>query len=307
MQAIQIDSFGDPSVLKLKEVETAQPGRGEVLVRVHAAGVNPVDYKIRQGHYPRIQADQLPLILGRDVCGVVERSEHDAHPVGEEVFALLDWRLGGYAEYAAIAAAACVPKPRSLSHCEAGAVPLAALTAWQGLFDHGGLRAGQQVLIHAGAGGVGHFAVQFARVRGARVAATAAGGDLDFVRELGATLAIDYRAERFEDRVRDVDLVLDLVGGETRERSFAVLKRGGTLVSTLGQPDAQRAAEQGIKAVGYLAEPNAAQLREIGRLLDAGEVRVQVSQRFPLAGAADAHRCLEEQHPRGKVVLVLAE
>jgi NADPH:quinone reductase-like Zn-dependent oxidoreductase len=214
MQAIQIDSFGDPSVLKLKEVETARPGPGQVLVRVHAAGVNPVDYKIRQGHYPRIQADQLPLILGRDVCGVVERSEHDEHPVGEEVFALLDWRLGGYAEYAAVAAAACVPKPRSLSHREAGAVPLAALTAWQGLMDHGGLRAGQQVLIHAGAGGVGHFAVQFARVRGARVAVTAAGADLDFVRELGATLAIDYRAERFEDRVRDVDLVFDLVGGK---------------------------------------------------------------------------------------------
>jgi NADPH:quinone reductase-like Zn-dependent oxidoreductase len=307
MQAIRIHEFGAPEVLTLEEVATPRPGPGQVLLRNHAAGVNPVDYKIRQGKYPRIRAEQLPMILGRDAAGVVERSEDRRHPPGQEVFALLDWTLGGYAEYVVLDGAACVEKPRSLSQREAGAVPLAALTAWQGLFDQGALRAGQRVLIHAGAGGVGHFAVQFARARGAEVYTTVSGAHCALVRDLGAAVAIDYRTQRFEDIVRDADLVFDLVGGETRERSFGVLKRGGMLVSTLGQPDEKLAAQYGVRVAGYMAEPNPGELAEIGRLLEAGQVRVLLSQAFPLARAADAHRCLEERHPPGKVVLAVAD
>jgi NADPH:quinone reductase-like Zn-dependent oxidoreductase len=303
MKAVRIHSFGDPEVLHLEEVDTPKPQPGEVLVKVGAAGINPVDYKIRQGKYPKITAAQLPIILGRDVCGTIEQTAADGSGLrsGDEIYALLDWSLGGYAQYVALPASLCVARPRNLSVVECGAVPLAALTAWQGLFDHAGLETGQSVLIHAGAGGVGHFAVQFAKHRGARVMTTVSAENLQFVLGLGADVAIDYEKQRFEEIARDIDVVYDLVGGDTRERSWNVLRPGGILVSTLGQPDEREASKRRVRATGYMAQPDQAQLAEIGRLLEDGKVRPTVTKTFALEEASRAHRYLEKEHPRGKI------
>jgi NADPH:quinone reductase-like Zn-dependent oxidoreductase len=299
MKAVRIHSFGGPEVLKVEDVEEPQPRSGEVLVRVSAASVNPVDYKIRQGAFPKVTQKDLPIILGRDICGTLQAKSGQTR----DVMALLNWEAGGYAEFVALPEVLCVPKPPNLSAVEAAAVPLAAMTAWQGLFDHGQLQRGQRVLIHAGSGGVGHFAVQLAATRGSTVISTASKENLDFVKSLGAETVIDYNSQRFEDVVSDVDVVFDLVGGETRERSWKILRRGGILVSTLGQPSESEAAKYGVRAKGYMTEANGAQLAEIGRLLEARRVRPVVTKTFTLAEAASAQRYLEEQHPRGKVVL----
>jgi NADPH:quinone reductase-like Zn-dependent oxidoreductase len=214
---------------------------------------------------------------------------------------------GSYAEYVLVRPNEAAPKPAPLSHIEAAAVPLAALTAWQGLFDHGHLEAGQTVLIHGGSGGVGHFAIQFAKVKGATVFTTVSAQNLDFVGELGADCGINYEAQRFEEIARDVDLVLDLVGGETRERSWSVLKPAGVLVSALGEPSREEAMRHRALGVGYRAQPNAGQLAEIGRLIDQGKVRPVVMASYPLAEARQAHERLERGHVRGKIVLVVTE
>ena len=301
MKAVRIHEFGGPEVLKLEDIALPVLKPGELLIKVAGAGINPVDYKIRQGGYPKVTQAQLPITLGRDVAGVVQISG-DQYKVGEEVYALLDWTLGGYAEFAVVAAANCAYKPASLSLRDSGAVPLAALTAWQGVFDHGGLRAGQRILIHGGAGGVGHFAVQFAKSSDAYVATTVSARDTEFVRALGADMIIDRNAQRFEDVAKDMDVVFDLVGGDTRARSWGVLKRGGILVSTLGQPDTAHAHSLGVRAAGYTAQPSAAQLTQIRERLDTARVKVVISRAFTLAEAAQAHRYLEQEHPRGKVV-----
>jgi NADPH:quinone reductase-like Zn-dependent oxidoreductase len=281
-----------------------EPGPGEVLIRVRASSVNPVDYKIRNGGY--LPPDRLPLTLGRDVAGVVDRAGAgvERFSQGAAVYAMLARDRGGYAEFATAKAEDCAPMPGRLDFVQAAAVPLAALTAWQGLFDHGRLESGQSVLIHGAAGGVGHFAVQFARVRGCYVVVTASAADRDFLRALGADEVIDYHHERFEDRIgRKVDLVFDLVAGETQDRSFAVIKPGGALISTLKPPDPAKAAEAQVRGENYVAEPNGAELAEIGRLIDAGLVMPQVARVFPLEQAALAERELETQHVRGKIVL----
>jgi NADPH:quinone reductase-like Zn-dependent oxidoreductase len=211
---------------------------------------------------------------------------------------------GGYAEFVTAKAEHCAPMPARLDFVQAAAVPLAALTAWQGLFDHGQLQSGQSVLIHGAAGGVGHFAVQFCRVRGCFVYVTASPEDRDFLRALGADEVIDYRHERFEDRMRKVDLVFDLVAGETQDRSFAVLKEGGALISTLKEPDQGKATQMHLRAAKhYMAQPNGAELAEIGKLIDMGLVMPQVTRVFPLEQAAQAERALETEHVRGKIVL----
>ena len=268
MKAIRIHSFGGPRVLTIDRIDTPQPGPGEVLIRIAAASVNPVDFKTREGQFPKVTQRDLPVTLGRDVCGVMEGGD-GAH----QVMALLGWNAGGYAEYVTVPRDLCVAKPLTLSRDEAAAVPLAAMSAWQGLFQYGGLQKGQRVLIHAGSGGVGHFAVQFAAACGAQVFSTASSKNLGFVHELGADIVIDYARQRFEEEVSDVDVVFDLVGGETRDRSWQVLRPGGILVSTLGQPDESRAAAHHVRAKGYMTEPNGAQLREIGALIDAKKSR----------------------------------
>lgn len=303
MKAVRIHEFGGPEALRVEDLPKPQPAADEVLIQVLGASINPVDYKIRNGGY--LPKDALPITLGRDVAGLVEAvgSEVRGLRQGDAVYAMLDRSHGGYAEYVAEKTVNCAKKPERLDFIQAAAVPLAGLTAWQGLFDYGGLQRGQRVLIHGAAGGVGHFAVQFARARGAHVIATCSGQDAEFVRSLGAEEVIDYHSERFEDRVREIDLVYDLVDGDTQDRSWAVLKDGGTMVSTLKEPDKAKAQARHARSCHYMAQPNGPQLAEIARLIDAGEVKPNVARVLPLAQAAEAERELEKEHIRGKVVL----
>lgn len=215
--------------------------------------------------------------------------------------------MGGYAEYVAIPSSLLSPKPAKLDAVESASVPLSSLTAWQGLFDYGGLVNDQTVLIHAGAGGEGHFAIQFAKTRGARVVATASAENLSFISSLGAGVVIDYEKQKFEDVAKDINLVFDLIGGDTRERSWQVLKRGGVMVSTLDQPDGKQAAQYGVRAVGYTSQPNHSQLNAIRDLIDSGKVSPTVTKSFSLDNAAEAHTYLEKQHPRGKIAFFVAE
>lgn len=304
MKAVRIHSFGGPDVLTVEDVPTPDPGEGEVLVKVEAASVNPVDFKIRSGEFKPVGL-QIPVTLGRDVSGVVERvgrGVSDFKP-GDEVYALLDRDHGGYAEYTVASREGLARKPQHIDHIHAAAVPLAATTAWQGLFDHGNLRPGERVLIHGAAGGVGHFAVQFAKERGAYVIATARIDDHDLLLRLGADEVIDYRTERFEERAKDIDLVLDLVAGDTQERSWNVLKDGGRLVSTLKPPSHDQAKQHHAVGEVFMAQPNRNELSEIARLIDEGKVEVFVQQTMPLADVRRAHDHLEHDHIRGKVVL----
>jgi NADPH:quinone reductase-like Zn-dependent oxidoreductase len=305
MKAMRIRSFGGPEVLELAEVEMPTPRDDEVLIRVRAASVNPVDYKIRTGTYPVVKQDQLPKVLGRDVAGEIEscgRAVGNFRP-GDAVYAMLDGGPGGYAEYVTVRAELVAPKPDHLDYRAAAAVPLAGLTAWQGLFDHGHLQAGQRVLIHGGAGGVGHLALQFAKASGATVATTVATGDVEFVKNLGADQVIDYTRQRFEDEVHDVDLVLDLIAGDTQERSWAVLKDGGSMISSLAKPSEAKAREHHARAASFVAHPDRGELIEIGRLIDEGRVHPHVAAVFELAEAAEAQKQLERHHAQGKVVL----
>ena len=305
MKAVRIHSFGGPEALKIEELPRPLPEEDEILVQVKAASVNPVDYKIRSGQYAKSQ--QLPMLLGRDVSGTVAlcgTRVRDWEP-GDDVFAMLPPGRGAYAEYVAIKASQLVAKPMQLDHEHAAAVPLAALTAWQGLFDHGRLKSGQRVLIHGAAGGVGHFAVQLAKVAGAEVFATASSSDVQFLRELGADRVINYRSEPFEEAVADVDLVLDLIGGQTQERSWTVLKEGGTIVSTLDEPSQDKAREHHARGTSYLTQPNAAELAQIARLIDEGKVRPWVEQCYRLEDVAIAQDRLEHKHARGKTVITV--
>jgi NADPH:quinone reductase-like Zn-dependent oxidoreductase len=305
MKAVCIESFGGPETLKVEQIDRPKPKDDEVLVQVRAASVNPVDYKIRSGKYPPVKQENLPKVLGRDISGVVvgRGAAVATFLDGDEVMAMLDRGQGGYAEYVTLPADLCVRKPQGLNHTDAAAVPLAAITAWQGLFDHGGLTAGQRVLIHGGAGGVGHFAIQFAKSAGAYVITTCSADDKEFVLSLGADEAIDYRSERFEDRLSEVDMVFDLIGGDTQERSWSVLKDGGTLVSTLAKPSERQAQIHHARAMNYMAHPDAAELGEIVHLIAEKKVHPHVEMRLPLEDVAEAHRKAEHGHPRGKVVL----
>jgi NADPH:quinone reductase-like Zn-dependent oxidoreductase len=309
MKAVRIHDFGGSDVLHIDDVEMPQPKDDEVLVKVHAASVNPVDWKIRSGDYPMVKQENLPMTMGRDIAGEIESCGTRARNMrkGDAIYAFLGMGRGGYQEYVTVKASELAAMPGSLSYSEAAAVPLAGITAWQGLFDHGRLTEGQRVLIHGGSGGVGHLAVQFAKTKGAWVATTVSEPDLKFARELGADQVIDYKAERFEEVVEPVDLVFDLISGETRERSFDVLKEGGVMVSTLGKPDEGKARKKNVRVAGYMAQPNGAQLNEIGQLIDRGKVKVAVDRVFQFAEAARAQECLEQEHVRGKIVLVIAD
>jgi NADPH:quinone reductase-like Zn-dependent oxidoreductase len=305
MRAVRIHDFGGSDVLQLENIERPEADADEVLIEIHAASVNTVDYKTRSGAFPAVTREQLPVTLGRDVSGMIVqcgRAVESLH-LGEEVYALLDRDHGSYAEYVVAPAAICALKPQTLDHITAASVPLAGLTAWQGLFDHGRLQAGETVLVHGGAGGVGHLAVQLAKAKGARVAATVSHADIELMQALGVDEIIDYKALRFEDVVHDVDLVFDLIGGETQRRSWSVLKPGGRLVSTHGQPSASEARAHHVVAAGYMAQPNAAQLAEIAALIDQDRVRPLVRASFGLEQARTAQERAEHDHALGKVVL----
>jgi len=305
MKALRIHRFGGPEVVQFEDVPVPEPGADEVLVRVFAASVNPVDHKTWEGKYPSVTAKDLPLTLGRDVAGRVERAGSAAKNFqkGDAVYAMLPNDRGGFAEFVLMKESQIAAKPMNCDFTKSAAVPLAGLTAWQGLFDHGGLKEGQRVLVHGGAGGVGHFAIQFAKVAGANVVTTVGANDLDFVRGLGADEAIDYKSQRFEEMLKDIDLVFDLIGGETQARSWSVLKRGGVLVSTLGQPPQDIAAKYDARAAGYQAQPNAEQLEEIADLIDSRRVRPIVTETFPFVAVQKAEEFLAKSHPRGKVVV----
>jgi NADPH:quinone reductase-like Zn-dependent oxidoreductase len=251
IRKMRIHRFGGPEVLQLDEIEPSLPDAEQLLVTVHAASVNPVDYKIRSGKYPAVKDDRLPYTLGRDASGVVEKCGAQAtrFKVGDAVFGMVSIFGGGYSERVVVDQAAIAAKPSGLDHVHAAAIPLAGQTAWQGLFRHGGLREGQSVLIHGGSGGVGHFAVQFAKARGARVLTTVSTENVEFARSLGADVVIDYKKQRFEDDVSDLDMVFDLIDGETRERSWKLLKKGGVLVSTLTDPSQEKAKDLGLRAM----------------------------------------------------------
>ena len=306
MKAVQFHAYGDPEVLVLEEVAPPQAGSGEVLVRVRAAGVNPLDWKVRAGHVKAWLQHQLPLIPGWDVSGVVEAVGPgvSAFKQGDEVFGMLDFlRNGAYAEYVVAETQNLALKPGSLDHIQAGAVPLAALTAWQALFEVAALKSGQTVLIHAAAGGVGHFAVQFAKWRGARVTGTASASNAGFLRQLGADAVIDYYSTCFEEEVRGVDVVLDLLGGDIQRRSWKVLKKGGILVATLGISSPEEPASHEVRGEGVMVHPDPAQLAQIAALIDAGKVKPFIYEVLPLAQAAKAHELSETGHVRGKIVL----
>jgi NADPH:quinone reductase-like Zn-dependent oxidoreductase len=304
---VRIHRFGEDAPLQLDEVEPSLPDASEVLVKVKAASVNPVDFKIRNGQYPAVKEDRLPYTLGRDVSGVVEQCGAQAtrFNVGDEVFGIVGIGGGGYAERVVLAQQAIALKPPSLDHAHAAAVPLAGQTAWQGLFRYGLLHAGQSVLIHGGSGGVGHFAIQFAKAKGARVLTTVSTANVEFAKSLGADLVIDYQSERFEERASDLDLVFDLIGGETRERSWKALRRGGILVSTLTEPSQEKAEQLGVRALRYTVEADGAELAGIAKLMSAGKVKAHVGKTFALAQASQALNALEKQHPAGKVVLTV--
>ncbi|HZD79775.1 MAG TPA: NADP-dependent oxidoreductase [Actinomycetota bacterium] len=306
MRAVTVREFGPPEVLRVEEVPRPQPGEGELLVRVHAAGVNPVDAGVRSGRARALVGAELPYVPGFDVSGIVAEGGPGVteFEVGDEVFAMIDLRRGGgYAEYAIVRQEEAASKPARATFEEAAALPLAALTSWQALFDNAGLREGDVVLIHGGSGGVGSVAVQLAKWRGATVIATASERNQDFLRELGADVAIDYQSQRFEDIARDVDVVLDPIGGETQARSLRVLKDGGTLVALIGLTPEARSPGRDIRVRTMLVHPDADQLRRIAGLVDEGRLRPMVSRVFPIEGAPEAHEQIETGHTRGKVVL----
>jgi NADPH:quinone reductase-like Zn-dependent oxidoreductase len=306
MDAVRIESFGGPEKLQLQQVPIPVPGTREVLLRVQAASVNPVDYKIRSGKYQAVKEDKLPYTLGRDVCGIVEVSKSERFGKGDSLYGVPGIERGGYAQYVVLKEGEAAHKPKTLDAITAAAVPLAGLTAWQGLFRYGELRAGQRVLIHAGSGGVGHFAIQFAKAKGAHVITTVSSDHVDFALALGADEVIDYKTQKFENEVSGVDMVFDLIDGETRDKSWAVLKKGGILVSTLTAPSPEKAAEFGVRATRFTVTETGSELDEIGTLIDGGKVKPKVSKTFPLADAASAHRLIEEGHTEGKIVLTVA-
>ncbi len=310
MNAIRLNQFGGPENLQLTQVERREPGAGEVEIRVLAAGVNPVDIKMREGSAPQfLNQSELPAILGRDVAGEISAvgAGVETWKAGQRVFAMMPEHDGAYREYVTIPADKVVAIPDNLDVITAGGVPLASLTAWQGIFQHGKLQRGQRVLIHAGAGGVGHFAVQFAKVVGAYVFATASEKDLAFVKDLGADVVIDYKAQRFEDIATDLDLVFDTISGDTRERSWNLIKPGGRLITTLDEPDQQKAAAHKISAARFTAQSDGADLAKIAALIKDGKVRPHVAKTFALEQAADAQTQLKEGGVAGKIVLSVGD
>jgi len=306
MKAVCIYGYGGPEVLVYEDAPRPHPDAGEVLVRIHAAAINPVDWKIREGHLKTMLHHTLPLVLGWDVSGVVESLGPGLTrlKVGDEVFSRPDIeRDGAYAEFIVMKESDVALKPKSLDHIHAAALPLAGLTAWQTLFDAGALAAGQRVLIHAAAGGVGTLAVQLAKWKGAHVIATASAHNHDFLRKLGVDQVVDYDTERFETVVAPVDVILDPMGGETQDRSWQVLKPGGILISIASPPAAEAAAKHGVRQAFVFTQPNAAQLAEIAQLADAQKLKAIVQTVLPLSDATRGQELSQRGHTRGKIVL----
>jgi NADPH:quinone reductase-like Zn-dependent oxidoreductase len=310
MKAVVIHAYGGLEVLKLEDVPRPEPKEDEILIRVIAASVNPVDAAIRQGYLAQIIGDKLPLIPGMDAAGVVEKAgaKMGKFKAGDSVYAFFTLASeGGYAQFAVAKESEAAAKPKALSYAQAAAVPAAASTAWQALIETAKLSAGQTVLIHGGSGGVGHFAIQIAKARGAKVIATASATNQDFLKQLGADQAIDYRKTKFEDIARDVDVVLDTVGEDTLKRSYGVVKKGGIIVSIVDDPDQATLDAHGIRGASIRSSPKANVLKELTRLIDAKKITPVVSQVLPLSEVAKAHEQIATRHTRGKIVLQVAD
>ena len=310
MKAVVVHEYGGPEVLKLESVPVPEPKDDEILVRVVVAGVNPVDGLIRSGKFAKYFKTKLPLTSGFDIAGTVEKAgaKVTKFKPGDAVYADIGSRGGGgYAEYALASEKEASAKPKSLNFIEAGAVPTAATTAWQALVRAAELKPGQTVLIHGASGGVGCFAIQIAKARGAKVLATASTANQDLLKELGADVAIDYTTTKFEDVARNVDVVLDSVGKDTLARSYGVVKKGGYIVSLVAAPKPIELEEHGIRGGPLNVEPRADDLAEITKLIEAKKIKVIIAQVLPLADAAKAQAQVETHHTRGKMVLRVAE
>jgi NADPH:quinone reductase-like Zn-dependent oxidoreductase len=309
MKALRVNRFGGPEVLSVEEVPKPEPAEGQVLIQVNAAGVGPWDAAIRSGRSALPQS--LPLTLGSDIAGIVDSIGPGVHQLnaGDEVFGVADEGFtGGCAEYALARPAMVGPKPDALNYVHAASVPVVAVTAYQMVFEHAHVSAGQSVLVHGGAGNVGQYAVQLAKRAGALVIATAGARDLNHVREIGADGVIDFHASRFEERVKDVDVVIDTIGGDVAERSYAILSAGGVLVSCACVPSPEKAKQHGIRAMFFHVQVTADRLTKIGDLIDAGRLKTEVGEVLSLGEARRAHEMLGgAPHRRGKIVLHIAE
>ncbi|MEH2396851.1 NADP-dependent oxidoreductase [Nostoc sp.] len=302
MKAIVIKAYGNDDVLNYADIERPKPKADEVLLKVHVAGVNPVDWKIRNGLGERLGL-KLPIVLGGEIAGTIERIGDDVSGFkeGDAVYGIIS--SGGFAEYAIAKMGDIAPKPRSLDFENTAAIPLGALTAWQALFDLAQLSSGQRILITGASGGVGSLAVQLAKAKGAYVIGTASGRNEDFVRNLGADEFVDYTKQNFEAVVKDVDVVFDAVGGDTFEKAFKTLKKGGFLVTSVAFPSEEKAQELGVKAARVHCKPNADQLAAISALVDEGRLKAHVATVLPLLEVKKAFQLSESGRTRGKIVL----
>lgn len=310
MKAVRIHNYGNTDVLVYEDAPMPSIQSDDVLVRIVAASVNPVDWKIREGYLNRMISYQLPLTLGWDVSGVVEAvgTEVSRFKVGDAVFSRPDIKRDGtYAEYVAIRADEVAHKPKMISHVEAATLPLAGITAWEALFTAGQLAEKQRVLIHAGSGGVGSLAVQLAKIRGAYVIATTSGRNCDFVKSLGADEVIDYTTQRFQDVAKNMDLVVDTIGGEVQNASWSVLKPGGILVSIISPPSDEQAKAQGARGAFVFIEPNADILAQIADLVDSGLLRPVIGAEFALKDIVNAHALSQTGHAVGKIALYVGQ
>ena len=307
MKAVVAHEYGAPEVLKFEEVPRPEPKEDEALVRVIASGVNPADPLTLSGKYAQEFGTHLPLIPGYDIAGIVEKTGAKVANLraGDAVYGYPTFG-GGWADYVTVKQWEVAAKPKTLNFTEAAAVPMGALTAWQALVDTAQLQPGQTILIHGGSGGVGSFAVQIAKARGARVIATASTANQDLLKQLGADVAIDYTKTRFQDVAKDVDAVLDPVGKETLARSYDAVKKGGIVMSLVALPDPAECAKRGIRAAAISVHPDAEDLTEIARLIDTGKIKPIVTEVLPLNEAIAAQRQAETHHTRGKLVLRIA-
>jgi NADPH:quinone reductase-like Zn-dependent oxidoreductase len=306
MKAARIHAYGGPEVLRYEDAPKPAPGSGEALVRVHATSVNQFDWKVRRGYLAGYFNHTLPLIIGWDVSGVVEAVGEGVTSLapGDAVFGQADiTRDGAYAEYVSVNAGLLVRKPEAVSHAAAAALPLAGNAAWRCVMGNGNVKEGQTVLIHGAAGGVGSFAVQLAKRRGARVIGTASANHLDFLRELGADEVVDYNVTRFEEAVPEADLVIDTIGGETQQRSWKICKSGGMMLSLVEAPSAEEGAARGVRHELIAAYPDPGILAELAALASAGALRPVISATLQLAEAQEGHILSEGLHTRGKIVL----
>jgi NADPH:quinone reductase-like Zn-dependent oxidoreductase len=310
MKAVRIHTYGGPEVLTYEEAPLPKPGVGEVLIHIHATTVNPFDCALRAGYMSAYITPTFPLILGTDVSGVVEEVGTGVMQFkpGDNVYARAGvYRDGAYAEYAVVAATDVAMKPQSVDHIHAAAIPHVVLTAWQALFEAANLSEGQTVLIHGAAGGVGHIALQLAKLRGAKVIGTAS-VNLDLVHDLGVDEAVDYSTTLFETVARHVDVVLDTQGGDTQERSWATLKPGGMMISTIQAPSEERAVAHGVRQHFVASNPPIGEtLTEVARLIDQGHIKAEVSAVLPLADVRKGHEMIEAKHSRGKIVLQVVQ